>query len=1017
MQSSVPPPACMVCLLITCGVVLIYSKLIKHVPNASRCTYCSMEICPESIYKKFELLKFSQSNVQIRKIIPQSDHNCNNMNRIQCSIESLDAGSKTVGVKCSNLPYFKSSKMVAAKCGVSNGQQLTDSLLHLTLDSDLSHFIIPTKSSSTSTTTRNSLALPYTTFQQGHLDRAHLAEYSSFINQSNGYSTNNSQFYNLSANSLSGGKCCGNSGVSGVGVAKIVGGGQGNEDQESDYLSQLQKAIQHLCIFELEGDSNVYPSPLSSSENELGGKPWCSGASFRMVLPARGQNTGNVVKSHTTTTPSKNSANKNKSNHQNSNSSNNNNNINHNNNNNNNSRNKNIKNTEPEEKHNNCCVTNKKDKSSPKNYTNSTVSSAKVVEEEVKTSSHPPPSKAVDAKEVKKLLEDALWKSQQQSNKESSEGAESVSSGGCDTGYSSRCSTPPSPPSLPPDQTSNPYDPKHGTKRHLDVPVKSSDETNSSTNRTRESRSESPSACSVSSQGSYRNPRQKRRYNNHHVDSYGNHYHSNGHYHHNHHQQHHHNQQQQYPNHFPYNQQGGGYGGGFGRGNNQYYHYVDHVPRDCTNYHGRRYGRGGYANSCYQGHYYGRDVNQYNSGDGYRYNHGRGGYNNRYHNNQRNYYNEHFPPLDGGNLRDQSKSILSDRAGTFSNECVSDNKQSKCEVTTTPKDLLTGSDWDGLSQQVWDTFCKHQQTDKTFLKKLKLREKIFKVIRNVLPNCRLYVVGSSLSGFGADWSDVDMCLMVTAGDLDQRNEATVVLSLLQRELNNCGSTQKMELIRAKVPILKFRDAQTHVDVDLNCNNAVGIRNTHLLHSYSQLDWRVRPLVLVVKLWAQHHNINNAKDMTISSYSLVLMVIHYLQNGVQPPVLPCLQKNFPDKFHDNAPIMSILITEKMPTFTSNNHETLGQLFHGFLNYFANTFTYIEDTISVRTGGTIPTAKCRAHRTRKNDSRMWKYLCIEEPFDRTNTARSMYDEEVFERVKKVFADSYKLLDEKRDLSAIM
>lgn len=43
-----------------------------------------------------------------------------------------------------------------------------------------------------------------------------------------------------------------------------------------------------------------------------------------------------------------------------------------------------------------------------------------------------------------------------------------------------------------------------------------------------------------------------------------------------------------------------------------------------------------------------------------------------------------------------------------------------------------------------------------------------------------------------------------------------------------------------------------------------------------VDWRVRPLVLVVKLWAQCQEINDAKNMTISSYSLVLMVIHFLQ---------------------------------------------------------------------------------------------------------------------------------------------
>lgn len=43
-----------------------------------------------------------------------------------------------------------------------------------------------------------------------------------------------------------------------------------------------------------------------------------------------------------------------------------------------------------------------------------------------------------------------------------------------------------------------------------------------------------------------------------------------------------------------------------------------------------------------------------------------------------------------------------------------------------------------------------------------------------------------------------------------------------------------------------------------------------------VDWRVRPLVLIVKLWATRQDINDAKKMTISSYSLSLMVIHYLQ---------------------------------------------------------------------------------------------------------------------------------------------
>lgn len=130
--------------------------------------------------------------------------------------------------------------------------------------------------------------------------------------------------------------------------------------------------------------------------------------------------------------------------------------------------------------------------------------------------------------------------------------------------------------------------------------------------------------------------------------------------------------------------------------------------------------------------------------------------------------------------------------------------------------------------------------------------------------------------------------------------------------------EQFHLIQAKVPILRFRDCADQIEVDLNYNNSVGIRNTHLLYCYSKckwswcqgvlslalvgyllllfaVDWRVRPLVLVVKLWAKYHDINNAKNMTISSYSLALMVIHFLQCGVSPNVLPCLHTMYPGKF--------------------------------------------------------------------------------------------------------------------------
>lgn len=45
--------------------------------------------------------------------------------------------------------------------------------------------------------------------------------------------------------------------------------------------------------------------------------------------------------------------------------------------------------------------------------------------------------------------------------------------------------------------------------------------------------------------------------------------------------------------------------------------------------------------------------------------------------------------------------------------------------------------------------------------------------------------------------------------------------------------ENIELIQAKVPILKFSDSIQELEVDLNYNCCVGIRNTHLLYCYSR----------------------------------------------------------------------------------------------------------------------------------------------------------------------------------------
>ncbi|CAG4955476.1 unnamed protein product [Parnassius apollo] len=352
------------------------------------------------------------------------------------------------------------------------------------------------------------------------------------------------------------------------------------------------------------------------------------------------------------------------------------------------------------------------------------------------------------------------------------------------------------------------------------------------------------------------------------------------------------------------------------------------------------------------------------------------------------------------------------------------------QVKFTPDNLLNGSKWDTLSQEMWDKFIKSQQTEDTFRKKMNLWRYLYVTIKSIFPRYGLYVVGSTMSGFALDNSDMDLCLYVRAlAHVEPRAHALLHLNYVLGYIRSFDPGA--ELIQAKVPILKFRDARNGLQVDLNCNNVVGIRNTNLLNCFSRMDWRVRPLVALTKLWARAHRINDARRRTLSSYALTLMVIHFLQSLLHTA-----------HWHITLDIVHTRSTRVMLTVhrvcrwhepggaaargrgavrrgrlgrggvpqgqrggagerRSHNRATLAELFLHMLKYYAD-FPYEQMAVSVRAGKRVPLAECRVH-----EPHQWKLLCVEEPFDLTNTAHSVYDPESFEKIVNTFKESYKRL----------
>ncbi|XP_043919648.1 poly(A) RNA polymerase GLD2 isoform X2 [Protopterus annectens] len=316
---------------------------------------------------------------------------------------------------------------------------------------------------------------------------------------------------------------------------------------------------------------------------------------------------------------------------------------------------------------------------------------------------------------------------------------------------------------------------------------------------------------------------------------------------------------------------------------------------------------------------------------------------------------------------------------------------------------------DKLSQQILDIFQACQQQVSDLEKKELCRAELQREIQRVYPGSRLFLVGSSMNGFGTRSSDADLCLVITNEPVDQRTEARHILNIVQQLFFRLSYIERPQLIRAKVPIVKFRDKVSLVEYDLNVNNIVGIRNTFLLRSYAFIEIRIRPLVLVVKKWASHHGINDASRGTLSSYSLVLMVLHYLQT-LPEPVIPSLQKLYPDCFDPSVHLHRVhLGSLQIPPYLSKNTSTIGDLFLGFLKYYATDYNWDTLMISIR--------EAKAMQRPSDNEWKDKFICIEEPFDRTNTARAVHEKIKFDTIKEEFQKSYEKIRNNKDLNVIL
>lgn len=199
--------------------------------------------------------------------------------------------------------------------------------------------------------------------------------------------------------------------------------------------------------------------------------------------------------------------------------------------------------------------------------------------------------------------------------------------------------------------------------------------------------------------------------------------------------------------------------------------------------------------------------------------------------------------------------------------------------------------------------------------------------------------GSFANGLCTETSDLDVTCYQEEQLSGQSNSADDMQYRLIPALQGSYCFQVLEVIRAaRVPIVKLR-FDNKLEVDLSCNNKEPLANTQLLHAYTKLHPVVRHLAVAVKLWAAGVGVCGAREKHLSSYSLTLMVIYFLQ--VDPGVaMPCLPTQVFDGGQGTPPAVEQV--------TWSCSSSLVSLLFRFFTFFAFDFGWGTEVVAVRLG---------------------------------------------------------------------
>lgn len=246
----------------------------------------------------------------------------------------------------------------------------------------------------------------------------------------------------------------------------------------------------------------------------------------------------------------------------------------------------------------------------------------------------------------------------------------------------------------------------------------------------------------------------------------------------------------------------------------------------------------------------------------------------------------------------------------------------------------------GLHEEIEDFYKYMSPTPEEHQMRLAVVERIKKVVNSLWPEATVEIFGSFCTGLYLPTSDIDL---VVFGKWNKTPLWDLEKALLDHNIADSDSVKVLE--KASVPIVKLTDAKTDVKIDISFNMTNGVRSAKLIKEFIKSYPTLPKLVLVLKQFLLERDLNEVFTGGISSYSLILLTISFLQLHPQ---------NYD---------------------VSASNVNLGKLLIEFFELYGRLFNYFKTGIRIKDGGAYIT-KEELQRD-MIDGYQPSFLCIEDP----------------------------------------